>query len=73
MGFILGGFIYAVMQTGFISLYGGGGNTLEITSTPWIIFVLALIVGYQQNVAWDLMRRIIKVMFQIDSKGNRSE
>lgn len=63
MGIILGIFVYAVMQTGLSSLYGGIGQA--DVSNPWIIYMLAFVVGYQQNVAWDLIRRIIRVIFQI--------
>lgn len=68
MGFILGGFVYGVVQAGFISLQTGD-TSAEITSVPYIILVLAFIVGFQQNVAWELMRRVIKTLFPEDSSA----
>lgn len=64
MGIFLGVVMYLIMLAGLFSLTLGA-NTQEITS-PYIIYVVAFVVGYQQNVAWDLIRRIIKVVFQLN-------
>jgi hypothetical protein len=57
LGMILGVFIYAAIGGGIV--YYSTGNE-ELTS-PTIIYILAFIVGYQQNVAYDIMRRILRL------------
>jgi hypothetical protein len=59
MGAVLGAFVFLVTKFGLISL-SSGTSPIEITS-PFVIYILAFVVGYQQNAAWDLMRRILKV------------
>ncbi len=63
MGFALGAFIYLVMQAGLLSMTSGQENTLA-SAVP--TFVLAWLSGFQQNVAYDIVRRLLKV-FQLES------
>jgi hypothetical protein len=69
MGLVLGAFVFLVTRFGILSLFTDA-ESLEISS-PFVIYILAFVVGYQQNVAWDLMRRVLKV-FQLgeDSRGS---
>jgi hypothetical protein len=62
MGIVLGAFIFLVMKGSLLSL--SAGASAQDISSPFIIYLLAFIVGYQQNVAWSLVRRIVKV-FQL--------
>ncbi len=62
MGIVLGAFIFLVMKGSLLSL--SAGQSVQDISSPFIIYLLAFIVGYQQNVAWSLVRRIVKV-FQL--------
>lgn len=62
MGLVLGAFVFLATKFSLTSLFSGLGEQ-EITS-PFVIYLLAFVVGYQQNVAWALIRRIIKV-FQL--------
>lgn len=66
MGMFLGIFVFLVMRVGLLSLTLGSG-TQEVSS-PFAIYVLAFIVGFQQNVAYGLMRRVLKV-FQISDNA----
>ncbi len=70
MGFFLGMFVFGVMQSGYSSMFSG--EDLDITK-PWAVYLLGFIVGYQQNVAWELMRRIIKLMFQLDPSKEKQD
>ena len=70
MGLVLGAFVFLVTKFGLLSLFSGSTN-LEISS-PFVIYILAFVVGYQQNVAWDLMRRILKV-FQLGGDGDKDK
>ncbi len=66
MGIILGAFIYLVMKGSLLSM--SADSTIQDISAPFIIFLLAFIVGYQQNVAWALVRRIVKI-FELSSEN----
>lgn len=56
IGLITGLFVYLILQAGLISLTG----TSNIQS-PMIIYVLAWLTGYQQNVFTELVKRVLKV------------
>ncbi len=58
MGVALGAFVYLVMQAGLLSLTAGDVPTITSAAA---VFVLAWIAGFQQNVAYDLVRRILRV------------
>ncbi len=58
MGLALGAFVYLVMQAGLLSLTAGEAQS--ITSAA-MVFVMAWIAGFQQNVAYDIVRRILRV------------
>ncbi len=62
MGIALGVFVFLVMQAGLISMAGTEAQTVK-TAIP--TFVLAWLSGFQQNVAYDIVRRLLKV-FQIE-------
>lgn len=66
----LGVFVFLVIKAGLLSM--SVGNSGEDISTPYVIYALAFIVGYQQNVAFDLMRRILKV-FQLSDGASKSD
>ena len=59
MGFFLGVFVFLVMRVGMLTLTIGS-EIPEVTS-PLAIYALAFIVGFQQNVAYELMRRVLQV------------
>ena len=70
MGVILGAFIYLVVQGGLLSMTAEA-SIQDITS-PFIIYLFAFIVGYQQNVAWGLVRRVVQVFQLSGSEGRPS-
>ncbi len=59
MGITLGVFIFLVIRAGMFSLTAGASSQ-GITSA-FAIYVMAWIAGFQQNVALDIVRRILRV------------
>ena len=68
MGVALGAFIYLVVQAGLVSITGGAQSSVE-NAVP--AFVLAWLSGFQQNVAYDIVRRLLKV-FQLETTDKPS-
>ena len=68
MGLFLGVFVFLVMRVGMITLTIG--STVPEVTSPLAIYALAFIVGFQQNVAYDLMRRVLQVFRFSDSENN---
>jgi len=64
MGGVVGLFLYGAIQVGLLSLTNGDINS------PFIIYVLAWLGGYQHNVFTDIVKRVIKA-FEI--AGSASE
>lgn len=62
VGYGVGAVIFVIISAGLISLTGPG----EISS-PFIMYVLAWLSGYQQNVFTDILKRILK-LFEIGDK-----
>ena len=59
MGALLGAFIYWVMRAGLISLTGGEVKTID---SPYIIYILAWLAGYQHNVFTSIVKRVLKIL-----------
>jgi hypothetical protein len=57
MGVALGAIIYLFVSAGALSITSGG----EISS-PMIIYILAGLSGYQQNIFTDLVKRMLKAL-----------
>lgn len=68
IGVAMGAFIFLIMQGGLLSITGSVNN---ITS-PVVIYILAGLAGYQQNVFTDLIKRLMKV-FAIEDKKEEEE
>ena len=68
MGLFLGVFVFLVMRVGMITLTIG--STVPEVTSPLAIYALAFIVGFQQNVAYDLMRRVLQVFRFSDTENN---
>ncbi len=69
MGLALGAFVYLVIQAGLFSLTAGAQQNI---SSAAMVFVLAWITGFQQNVAYDMVRRILQ-LFRIEEKKTAQE
>lgn len=61
LGMLLGAFVYLVMQGGLVAMTIDNSSGTTQVSFPLPIYVLSFIVGFQQNVAYDLIRRILSV------------
>ncbi len=66
IGAVVGLFIYGVIQVGLFSMTNG-----NIVS-PFIIYILAWLGGYQQNVLTDIIKRLLKT-FEISSSEEDRE
>lgn len=61
MGAVLGIFVYMVAQVGIVTLSGGGtteGNAL------FILYILAWLAGFQQNVAYKLVQQAMNFILK---------
>ena len=59
MGILLGAFIYWVVRAGLISLTAGEVKAIE---SPYVIYILAWLAGYQHNVFTAIVRKILKIL-----------
>ncbi|PKO17192.1 MAG: hypothetical protein CVU39_05415 [Chloroflexi bacterium HGW-Chloroflexi-10] len=68
LGIFLGGFIYLLIQAGFLSLTAGAfqGETIQSAA---VIYVFAWISGFKQNVVYDIVRRLLDV-FRVESNSS---
>ena len=66
LGLALGGFVYLLIQAGFLSLTAGASSGETIHSAA-VIYVFAWICGFKQNVIYEIVRRILDV-FRVDDK-----
>lgn len=67
MGMGLGVVVYGLFQVGVVVGGAGTGQTTpqvaEFTeSTPWLLYAICLVVGFQQNVVWDLLDRVLNLI-----------
>jgi hypothetical protein len=68
LGIALGGFIFLIIQAGFLSLTAG--ETSEGIKSATVIYVMAWISGFKQNVVYEIVRRILDV-FQIQPSASK--
>ena len=66
LGFFVGMFIFIFLKLGVV--VSVGGTNADITS-PFFVYALGFIAGFQQNVLYDIVRQVLK-LFEI---GNREE
>jgi hypothetical protein len=71
MGLFLGAFSFLIIRAGLFSLTSGGGSSAAITS-PYFLYVMAWIVGFQQNVAYDIVRRVLGI-FRVETPKKNVE
>lgn len=67
MGMGLGVVVYALFQMGVVVGGAGTGQAvpdagIQADSTPWLLYGICLVVGFQQNVVWDLLNRVLSLM-----------
>jgi hypothetical protein len=62
VGYGVGAVIFIIIRAGLLSLTGPGD-----ISSPFIMYVMAWLGGYQQNVFTNLLKRILK-LFQVSDK-----
>jgi hypothetical protein len=57
VGYGVGAVIFLIMRAGLLSLTGPGQGI----NSPFIMYVIAWLSGYQQNVFTDILKRILKI------------
>jgi hypothetical protein len=67
MGAALGVVVYAIFRAGVIGLSPLAASeapleTIEEAPTPWMVYAIALVAGFQQNVVWDLLTRVLDLI-----------
>jgi hypothetical protein len=65
VGYGVGAVIFLIIRAGLLSLTGPGD-----ISSPTIMYILAWLGGYQQNVFTDLLKRILK-LFEVGNKDEK--
>lgn len=60
LGVPLGAFIFVLVQAGFFTLTAGSTETPVINSAL-VVYLLAWVAGFRQNLVYDLVRRILDV------------
>lgn len=68
MGIGVGAVVYLVLRAGLLSITGPTNGI----NSPLVIYLLAWLSGFQQNVFTDLVRRLLQV-FKIEGSGEGSE
>lgn len=61
MGCVLGIFVFMVAQVGIVTLSGGGAST---GNALFILYILAWVAGFQQNVAYQLVQQAINLILK---------
>ncbi len=62
MGMVLGAFAFLAIQAGLFSLTAGSDSRINSAA---VVFLLAWMSGYQQNVVYNMVRRILRA-FRLD-------
>ena len=60
MGMMLGAFIYVLVMSGVLTF---------LQTSPMVMYILAWVVGFQQNVAFKLVNNILKRLAPEDAQG----
>lgn len=71
LGVALGAFVFLIIQAGFFSLTAGANAGQTIQSAA-VIYVLAWICGFKQNVVYEIVRRILDV-FRVNVQTESTE
>lgn len=69
MGIVLGAFIFLIVRAGLFALLPSSGG--EIQST-WLVYALGWLAGFQQNVAYDLVERVVRI-FEVEDREEPEE
>ena len=59
MGTVLGAFAFLAVQAGLFSLTAGMDNRIQV---PAVVFLLAWMSGFQQNVVYNIVRRMLQAL-----------
>ncbi len=68
LGVPLGAFIFILIQAGFFTLTAGSAEAPAINSAL-VIYLLAWVAGFRQNLVYDLVRRVLDV-FRVETSSS---
>lgn len=63
IGAVLGIFVVLISQVGLVAVSAGGGNT---GNAGLIVYIMAWVVGFQQNIALKLVEQVTKLLVKSD-------
>lgn len=66
MGIAVGAVVFLIIRTGLLSITGSG----EAINSPLIIYLLACLTGYQQNIFTRLVKQLLQA-FRLDDGSDR--
>jgi len=69
LGVPLGAFIFIVIQAGFFTLTAGGSSEVTVINSALVVYLLAWVAGFRQNLVYDLVRRILDA-FRMETPTN---
>ncbi len=58
MGVVMGAFVFLIVRAGLFALLPNSETQIQST---WLVYAFAWLAGFQQNVAFDLVERVVKV------------
>jgi hypothetical protein len=70
LGLALGAFVFLIIQAGFLSLTAGSED--DAIRSASVIYVLAWVAGFKQNVVYEMVRRVLDV-FRVNTEDKPAE
>ena len=71
MGIVLGAFVYVLMQLSLPAIFGGGSENIQ--PSPYLVYVLAWAVGFQQNLAFTLVNSVLKSFMKMTPESKEQK
>lgn len=62
MGFAMGTIVYLLYQGGLLMTIAATGQEIDLGTTSSVLYLLCLAIGFNQNVLWELIDRVIDLV-----------
>lgn len=62
MGFAMGIIVYLLYRGGMLATVAGTSQQLDLTQTSPVLYLLCLAIGFNQNVLWELIDRVVDLI-----------
>ncbi len=69
MGVVMGAFVFLIVRAGLFALLPNSETQIQ---SIWLVYAFAWLAGFQQNVAFDLVERVVKV-FALSRDSERDD